>query len=325
MEELKTTRTLEVIGAEIRTLTASMLGNIIEIGRRMAEAKTLLEHGAFMPWIEENTGYSQSTANNFMRLFEEYGDRQGSLFGAELSNSQTFGNLSYSKALALLALPSGERESFAEANDIDSMTTRELKEAIRRQKELETERDAARKRAEDAEASAEALKKSAYAATEERDKFIAELGDAKMRIRELEARPVEVAVEVDEEAVKKASEEARKAAEAEWGAKLRAAEDKLAKAKKAAEKAKNAGDASELDAARAETEQLRADLETAKRQAAINSDADALLCREYYSVAVESINKLNGHLRDCKDEQTGEKIRRLLADIAKKAGGDGRE
>ena len=39
MTELQTVRTVEVVAAEINALTASMLGNIVEIGRRMCEAK----------------------------------------------------------------------------------------------------------------------------------------------------------------------------------------------------------------------------------------------------------------------------------------------
>ena len=106
-------RSLEVISAEIRAITASMLSNIMEIGRRMCEAKELLPHGEFGTWIKEQTGYSLSTANNFMRIFKEYSAPQGSLFGPE-ANCQTFGNLSYSKALALLAVPAEEREEFAD-------------------------------------------------------------------------------------------------------------------------------------------------------------------------------------------------------------------
>lgn len=94
MTELQTARTVEVVAAEINALTASMLGNIVEIGRRMCEAKEMLPYGTFGTWIKENTGYSTSTANNFMRLFQEYGSPQGCLFGAQVE-CQTFGKLSY--------------------------------------------------------------------------------------------------------------------------------------------------------------------------------------------------------------------------------------
>lgn len=147
MNELQNVRTTEMVAAEIRALTASMLGNIIEIGRRMCEAKEMIPYGEFGKWIKENTGYSVSTANNFMRLFQEYGNPQGCIFGAQVE-SQTFGKLSYSKALVLLALPAEERETFVDENNVGDMSTRELKQALR-------ERDEAIRRAEAAEQAGE--------------------------------------------------------------------------------------------------------------------------------------------------------------------------
>lgn len=263
--EVTKTRTPEIVAAEIRTFTASMLNSIIEIGRRMCEAKEMLEHGEFIPWIEQNTGYSQSTANNFMRLYREYGEEQGSLFGTGVSNSQTFGNLTYSKALALLALPAPEREEFVETHAVDDMTTAELKAAIR-------ERDEAREAAKTAEGQVRMLRESAEKENERANA-------AERRIKELEARPIDVAVQVDEEAVKKAAAEARAASEAKWSKKLQAAEDKLAKAEKkakdAADKAKSAdGQAEErTKELREEAENLRTALEQAKKDAAAEAEA----------------------------------------------------
>ena len=56
--EMAVSRTPEVVAAEIRALTANMLTSIVEIGRRMCEAKEMLPHGSFGNWIKENTGYS---------------------------------------------------------------------------------------------------------------------------------------------------------------------------------------------------------------------------------------------------------------------------
>ena len=91
-EILQETRTLDIVAAEIRSYTWSMLTNIIEIGRRLVEAKEMLPHGEFMSWCTENFGYSKSQTNNFMRLYEAYGSEQKSMFGAEL-NRQTFGTM----------------------------------------------------------------------------------------------------------------------------------------------------------------------------------------------------------------------------------------
>ena len=137
--QLEQVRTPELIAQEIRGYTAMMLNNVIEIGRRMCEVKEMLPHGEFGKWINENTDYSVSTANNFMRLFLEYADEQITLFGA-VSNSQTIGKLSYTKALALLSLPSEEREKFIEEANVEEMSTRELKEAISKIKALEEDK-----------------------------------------------------------------------------------------------------------------------------------------------------------------------------------------
>lgn len=134
-------RTAEAVALEIRTLQRQAQGIIlsyaIEIGRRLEEAKSLLPHGEWGGWLKRELDYSQSTAQNFMRVFREYGDSQQSLFG-NAPKSQTFGNLTYSKALRLLAIPDEEeRARFVEENDVAHMTTRELNEALKARDEAE--------------------------------------------------------------------------------------------------------------------------------------------------------------------------------------------
>lgn len=190
MNEMTTTRTPEVIAAEIRALTSTVLSNIIEIGRRFVEAKALLPHGSFGPWLENSTGYSQRTANNFMRLYDAYGDQQASLFGA-VSNSQTFANLPYSKALALLSVPESERGDFAEEVRADEISLRQLKEEIAKREariaDLEVERDRA---AEDLVAAKEDANDLASRLDE-----TAEIAERQAQeLEELRNRPVDVAV-----------------------------------------------------------------------------------------------------------------------------------
>ena len=126
-------RDINVITVEIKTLFKQAqniaLSYAIEIGRRLTEAKSVLPHGTWGAWLSENFEFSQSTANNFMKLFDEYGSDQSSLFGA-VPKSQTFANLPYSKALQLLSLSEDDRESFIKNNDVDRMSVRELKQAI---------------------------------------------------------------------------------------------------------------------------------------------------------------------------------------------------
>ena len=89
-------RKIELVTQEIKELCRQAqcmaLAYIVEIGRRLAEAKSILPHGAWGDWLKQEVNFSQSTANNYMKLFEEYGDTQMTLFGA-FTNSQSFGNL----------------------------------------------------------------------------------------------------------------------------------------------------------------------------------------------------------------------------------------
>ncbi len=273
-------RTLEVVAAEIRTFTASMLNNIIEIGRRMCEAKAMLPYGKFGDWIKENTGYSRSTANNFMRVFQEYGARQGSLFGATLEDDQTFGKLTYTQALALLALPSGEREEFVETHDMEHMSTRELQAAIE-------ERDEALKRAKIAEERAKAFEDDNTAMEAATLELVNERDVLKEKVKELEARPPEV--QQDQEAIDKAIAEAvQKAniAHATELAKVKASEEKKRKtlekkiaeaektAKAAEEKAETSGKeaGSEADTLRAEADRFKAEADRLRRELAMSGE-----------------------------------------------------
>ena len=140
MNELEIKRTPEVIGAEIRSLTTQArsitLWYGIEIGRRLTEAKEMVNHGEWLPFLEQQTDFSQPTASRFMRLYKEYGADQNSLFGAE-SKYSTLNNLSISNALKLLALPEEEREEFAAEHDLENKSTREVEDLIREKTALE--------------------------------------------------------------------------------------------------------------------------------------------------------------------------------------------
>ncbi len=102
--------------SEIRMITEQtkqvVLFNSIEIGRRLTEAKAMVKHGTWGTWLKERVDYSQRTANNFMKIYQEYG-RNGLA-----EKSQALANLSYTQALALIDLPEDERARFAEEERI---------------------------------------------------------------------------------------------------------------------------------------------------------------------------------------------------------------
>lgn len=132
MTQLITKRSTDVIAAEINAIKfqtqTMMLQASAEIGKRLIKAKEQLSHGEWGNWLKENVEYSQSTANNLMQIHVEYS-----------SNSQAFGNLSYSKAVALLGIDAEDREAFLQENDVDEMSTRELQKIVKEKQKLEKE------------------------------------------------------------------------------------------------------------------------------------------------------------------------------------------
>lgn len=237
-------RTVELVTVEIKALHKQAqqmaLGYAIEIGRRLVEVKAMLPHGQWGDYLRDRLGYKSSTANNFMRIFDAYGAEQQSLFGP-VAKSQALGNLSYTKALALLVLPDEERESFLSENDVEGMSTRELQTALKELDQAREDVQAAREAQRTAENQAEGYRLKLEEQRRKTEEAAASAGEEVSRLRaeleELRASPVDVAVEkvVDEEAVRAAAEQARAEAERELEearAARERAEEQLAQAEK---------------------------------------------------------------------------------------------
>lgn len=335
----KPTRTLAQVTEEIRYLDAQaqrlVLGHAIEIGRRLKEAKELVPYGEWGDYIEKELSYSQSTAQNFMRIFDEYGAAQQSLFGP-IAESQALGNLSYTKALKLLAVPREEREEFAEAVDAAHISTRELEAAIR-------ERDEARKRAEEAETREKEAREELAETAEMLDQTLEErnargviiheheeaMVAMEKELAELKARPVDVAVqepdpaEVEKRAAALAADAQKAQAEAEQAAAAAKAEAEQ-KIKKAKEQAKAEREKLEArlkeaegklaaagEADKAEAEKLREEAETLRKQLAMSSQ-EITVFKVRFS-AWQEAHKLMAEAFDAiQDEETKEKMRAAI-------------
>ena len=331
-EQITEKKTPEQLGAEIRMYVdagrrISLLCGI-EIGRRLVQAKEMLGHGEWLPWLEKETEFSSSSAQRYMKLFDEYGASQQGLFGPE-TNSPTLGNLPISKALALLSVPESDRIEFAEEVDAEHISVRELEEKIReRENQIEKLKKGVaeeRQRGDDAvreKLEAENLLKTQDGMLAAANTRIAELTKQN---EDLENRPVEVAVETvrDEAAIKEAEEKARKKAEAE--AKKASAEyektvndlnAKLLKAEKERDSLKAKADSagSEADekiaAANKEAERIRAELEEAKKQLKA-SDADVAKFGVWFGQVQSDFLKMMESLQNVneKNPETGEKLK----------------
>lgn len=186
-----TALSLDELGQEVRFLTrqakSMVLSFGVEIGRRLRAAHDKCEHGQWGTWVTEQTEFSQTTANRFIRLFEEYGSAQNSLFGAE-TNCSTLNNLSISNALRLLAVPEEDREKVAIELDAEHISTRQLDEALKARAEAEKRAKQAEEELKEAVERAEEAEGKAFEADELTDRLREEL-------RKEREKPVEIAVQ----------------------------------------------------------------------------------------------------------------------------------
>lgn len=100
-ERTEIRRSMEEITASARMNMQDMINRAIGLGQDCIDAKEILGHGKFLPWLKE-LGLSSSTASNYMRV------------AREIQPGSRLASLSYSKALALLNAPADERETLAE-------------------------------------------------------------------------------------------------------------------------------------------------------------------------------------------------------------------
>jgi DNA repair exonuclease SbcCD ATPase subunit len=103
----------------------------IEIGKRLNEAKGLVGHGNWLNWLEIEVNYSERTAQNLIKIYEEYG-----LKSLGNSNPQPVADLGYTQAVAMLRLDFEERENFILENDVENMSKRKIEEAVREKNEI---------------------------------------------------------------------------------------------------------------------------------------------------------------------------------------------
>lgn len=302
-------RDIGTITTEILRLKQDAGNAILSIGQRLIEAKAMLPHGEWLPWLTEQVEFSERTARNFMRLAREW------------TNRQALADLGAAKALTLLALPPEERERFMEENhvvdgeekSVIDMTSRELEKAVKERDEALHAAEAARAAAETAdqsrakmEADMTALKQLHQAAQAGETQAREALAKAQAELKALREKPVEVAVEVDQGAL----QEARREAETRMQAKV----DKAAEAQKKAEEQRKKAE-EELAAVR---QQLEAAQQT-ERQAAISGDKDLALFELLFSQGNEAVNKLHGLLlkvRGRGDIELAGKLQKALLALA---------
>lgn len=323
-----------VLAVEIRSLQQQarvvVMSYAVEIGRRLCEAKSVVPHGEWGDWLEKKVQFSQSTAQNYMKMYERFGSEQVSLFSDP--KSEALMNLPYTKALKLLAVPEEEMDDFMEAHDVEAMTTRELEKAIK-------ERDEARRQTEQWKNSADQAADGALRAEETARKAKAEAEVLRRQLEELQNRPVEVAVEAPSEEMLR---EIRAAEAKKFQEEREALEKKLTSAEKKAEKASKEAEGlrSKVEAAKTEAKkELQGDIEKAEAERAAmatekaaaeaenaelhrklkTADGSAAVFQVYFTAVQEDCNRMLGIIKKAEPQQ-GEKFRNAMKALLENIG-----
>lgn len=315
MNELSTQRTPEIIAAEINNIKSQtrkmVLFNSIEIGRKLMEAKELLKHGDWGNWLESSVEYSQSTAENLIKIFKEYGSDQITLLDNNLK-SQAFGNLSYSQALVLLGLPEAQREDFIKENNVDEMSTRELKKAI---KEKEDALKLADEKTREAESLQEEKEKAEENAKYYEDTLKTEREDSKAKIEELEKSIKETKKRLKEAKASGNNEEVEKLQE-----KLKSSEDSLLSAHNTIRDLQEQLKDKPVDVTEIEKvpEETLKELESLRLQVKSNNDKAAVKFQIICDSMIENFQDLLTSLSEIKEADIKEKFKEAANNLVNK-------
>lgn len=125
-------RTIETVTEEILCIKQRVAEDFMELGQRLCEAKELLPHGEWLPWLANNVQFSERQAQKFMALARGYE-----------SNPQLAADFGSEKAFALLDLTMEEREQIAaegatvngKTKSPADLTTREVKQIVAERKQ----------------------------------------------------------------------------------------------------------------------------------------------------------------------------------------------
>lgn len=138
---------IDGLAMQARALRLSINMNMWALARVFVEAKELVPHGEWGKWVEENADVSEKTASDLMAAYRRFG------------SNPNLAEIGQTKIFRLLPLPEGTEEQFLSDHNVETMSSREIQEAVKEarkeaQAEIDRERQArleAEQRALDAE------------------------------------------------------------------------------------------------------------------------------------------------------------------------------
>ena len=251
MEELTLVQTgiLKDVTERVRYYAHRSGEDMLELGKALTEAKGLVPRGEWEAYLKEYAGLGRRNAEYFMQAYQKWGKDAGKIEGLKIG-----------QIIPLLSATAEETEKIAAGNDLKDMSSREIREAVR--KAREEEREKARESMETlAQDKIQALAKQ----RESMENAMQIRLDEAIRNVETEAREKAIAKEQELAELREKLQESREAAEAL----RRQAEEAESRAKDAMQAAiEGSRDVSERSA-KLDAESRRIQQELADKDAAI--------------------------------------------------------
>jgi hypothetical protein len=115
--------------AEIRALGKRVVGDVIEIGRRLTECKRIAGHGNWLPWLEQEFGWSRQTADRFMNVYEMMQSKVSNLDTLDIPVSGLY-------LLAAPSTPEAARDEVSELAKSGPVSHQQVMRAVNRHKPM---------------------------------------------------------------------------------------------------------------------------------------------------------------------------------------------
>lgn len=281
------------LNARIRISAQMAQQNLYEVCnglKEMRDGKLYKELGYqnFEDYAETEIGISRHMAYKYIAV-------------TEMKNVESIQQIGVTKLALLAKLDEPQREEIQQSTDLESVSVRELKKQIDELKIKADKADILSHRLDD-------MNENCRRIAGQRDTAQNRITDLEAQIQELEARPVEVAVQTDSDEVEKLKS-ILKQTDLDWAQKYNEMEDENIRLRRA----DSQKHAAEIESIKKEYEEKLAAVPKAE---AIPDTKEVF--KAYLSNAVDSANRLLSFLEQHKDELFIAKSKELFGAIAKK-------
>lgn len=247
-----------------------------------------LGYSEFNDYCKSETGFSDRQVYNYISIVEK--------LPKELVNSSSL--IGVKKLTLLTKLSEDERSELTENTDLENTSVRELEEKVKQLKIKADKADMLSGRLEDMNGICDRISK-------QRDKAELRIRQLEAEIKELESRPIEVAVETDSKEVANLKDAMRRV-DLDWSEKYsKLEEDSLKDRRELLQKAEQAekDKQDKLSKLRAELDRTKAEYEkklSGKTEITSTQD-DKAIFKAYLSTAVDSVTRLVGFVNEHND------------------------